>query len=769
VSRQSFQFEDDVRRAAEAVWGLKPGECQPTWYLNDPVLHELDGIAELRDMTHVIMATTDTGLAKVKSDVAKLNAAARQETGKRNLPVEKWLITEQQLHAEHVKYAREHNVKLLTLAQFRNRFFDGLDYITKRRRAPFGSARNLVDGSVTVPDDEYVELPMVGVNWTAQGWRPGSPVDLRAVADRLVQGEWFVLLGPFGAGKSLTTRQLFYDLSDRARHLNHSQGVPVAINLREHWGALYGDEVLERHARSIGLTRREDLTIAWRAGIVCLLLDGFDEVASQAIARPTDRNWTQQARFEALNAVRDLVGNLPSGSGLLVSGRDHYFDDGWEMEHALGLTGRAYSIVRLEEFTEDQATEYLARHGAITRLPDWLPRKPLILGYLAHRGLLPEVLKIDGSRGFGFVWDQFLDLICEREAQLDRAAMDPRTVRRVLERLAAVARSTSSGAGPLTSLDIAESYRAETGDAAGEGVLMQLQRLPGLTPREQDPTARSFVDLDLLSALQGSAVARAVTEGDASVADRRWLDGLTPHGVHMAAHILREHGFDAATVLASSTRFAEARAEAPGKDQLAADCLAVALELARDTGELDARSLSLSGVAFCDLDLEDLRVLNLSITDSVIETILVDRTLAQSTLRIANTEIGRMVGVPSEEGLPMGIFVGCSVTAFDDTSTNAALLRLNLSPSMKALMTVLRKLYMQAGRGRRLNALTRGLPSGSVTDAVAPILDALEAEGLVHVVGEVAHPVRRQSARVQRILAAGGLSDDPLVVRIRSL
>jgi hypothetical protein len=117
----------------------------------------------------------------------------------------------------------------------------------------------------------------------------------------------------------------------------------------------------------------------------------------------------------------------------------------------------------------------------------------------------------------------------------------------------------------------------------------------------------------------------------------------------------------------------------------------------------------------------------------------------------------------------MGMFVGCSVTAFDDTSTNAALLRLNLPPSMKALMTVLRKLYMQAGGGRKLNALTRGLPSGAVTDAVAPILDALEAEGLVHVAGEVAHPVRRQSARVQRILAAGGLSDDPLVVRIGSL
>ena len=40
---------------------------------------------------------------------------------------------------------------------------------------------------------------------------------------------------------------------------------------------------------------------------------------------------------------------------------------------------------------------------------------------------------------------------------------------------------------------------------------------------------------------------------------------------------------------------------------------------------------------------------------------------------------------------------------------------------------------------------------------------------LVHVAGEVAHPVRRQSARAQRILAAGGLSDDPLAVRIGNM
>ncbi len=768
MSRDSFAFEAAVRQAAEAIWGLAPGDCQPAWYVADPMLHELDGLAELRDMTHVVMATQNTKLDKVRSDVLKLDAAAKYETRRRGLPTEKWLITELQLAAEHVKYAREHGVKLMTLEQFRNRFFDAEEYVQKRRRAPFGSARNLVDGSITVPEDEYVDLPLIEMNWTRDGWHGLGSVSLDGVANEIAGGEWFVLVGPFGAGKSLTTRELFFKLVDRLNKTRRESPVPVPVpvNLREHWGALFGDEILSRHARAIGLANKDDLTVAWRSGIACLLLDGFDEVASQAIARPTDRNWTRQIRNEALSGVRDLVTQLPSGSGLLMCGRDHYFDDPDEMRQALGLVGRRYRILRVEEFDEVQAMRFLARHGSDSPLPDWLPRKPLILGYLAHHDLLADVLKIDGSQGFGFVWDQFLDLICEREAQHQRSGMDPRTVRRVLERLASIARATSSGVGPITGLDIAEAYRGETGDAAGEAVLMQLQRLPGLTQREQDPTARSFVDQDLLEALAGSAVARAIVEADKSIAERRWLAGIGRRGASVASHILQTQGYTAETVVAAAARFSEARADGSGQHQLAADCLAVAVAMARDKGDLDCRGLTLDEVAFGELDLEGLRVLDLLIRESMIDLLAVDRAIQESTVRIAASTIGRVTGVPSLSGLPDGVAVQCAIEAFDDASTNAALLRLNLPASIKALLTVLRKLYVQAGAGRKLGALTRGLPDGKVCEAVPRVLQALEAEGLVYVTGEIAHPVRRQTARVQRILAAGGLSDDPLVARL---
>ena len=106
--RKNMTFEAEVRRVAEAVWNLMPGECQPTHYPDDPVVREIDGIARLRDVTHLIMATTSTRLDKVKDDVKKLLSAETIERT-RAPAVSKWLITQNQLDAQHVELARKSN------------------------------------------------------------------------------------------------------------------------------------------------------------------------------------------------------------------------------------------------------------------------------------------------------------------------------------------------------------------------------------------------------------------------------------------------------------------------------------------------------------------------------------------------------------------------------------------------------------------------------------------------------------------------------------
>lgn len=764
-------FEDRVRRVAEAVWRLEPGGCQPEWYRGDPVLHELDGIARLPDITHLLMATVDTKLQKVKEDVDKLLAAVKIER-KRGVPTKQWLITEKQLNAEHVNHCRSHGVEILTLEQFRDRSFNGRDYLSKRRTAAFGSARNLRDNTVTIPEDEYVDVPMTrgGALGTSQSSATKvEDVTLDWLTDSLLSGEAFVLVGPFGAGKSLTARQVFMHLSERFTS-GREEIVPLAINLREHWGALYADEILERHARSLGFSPREGLTVAWRSGLTCLILDGFDEVATQTIARANDRNVMRQVRFEALQAVRDMVRNAPQGTGILLCGRDHYFDTPEEMVHALGLSGRAPRVVRVGEFTEGQAATFLKKHGAPEQLPDWLPRKPLFLAYLAHQHLLETILKIDGSRGFGYAWDSFLDIVCKREAELDRAVMDPATIRRVLERLSCFARATPQGNGAISSVDLAEAYTKETGDTPGEGVLMQLQRLPGLTPREQDPAARSFVDEDLLQALQGAAVARAIAEPKHDLTDRKWNSPLRTNGLSMAAYRLEKARHTSAGVFEIALRITRESGSRLNLYQLAADCLLVAIALNSQFDKLVGRDEVFAEAVIDELDLEEQHVDRITLKACYLSQLVVGPAIAAESPLFEDCIVDRVTGVPSRDGLPPRKFINCEFGAFDDASTNAAILKLDVSPGLKALLTILRKLYMQAGGGRQLAALRRGLPGGGeVHKRIEPALKLLEREGMVTIVGNVAHPVRRHASRVHKILAGGDLSADALVHDARDL
>ncbi|MFA6229985.1 MAG: hypothetical protein WC617_07375, partial [Rhodanobacter sp.] len=350
--KANMTFEAEVRQIAEAVWNMEPGSCQPMHYPSDPVVREIDGIARLRDVTHLLMVTTSTRLDKVKGDCQKLKSA---EAIERNTApaISKWLITQKQLDAEHVEFARKQNVKVITLKHFQRRFFDAPKYLAMRARSAFGSARNPRDESIAIPDDAYVSLPMRVAADSNRGnsGLSGKAITLPQICARILAGEMVVLRAPFGAGKSLTTREVFKLLvaeqSDDA-----TQPIPLALNLREHWGENHFDEMLDRHARGVGYAPREDLVVAWRAGMCCLLLDGYDEVAAQTLVRTADKNFMREARRHALGGVRDFTQKMPASVGVFICGRDQYFDSEVELANSLGIVGRKYLIVDLGEFDE---------------------------------------------------------------------------------------------------------------------------------------------------------------------------------------------------------------------------------------------------------------------------------------------------------------------------------------------------------------------------------------------------------------------------------
>lgn len=768
----TLEFEAEVRRMVEAIWGLEPGECQPTHYPNDPVVKELDGIARLRDVTHLFMVTTSTRLEKAKADIRKLCQAEKLESSKA-ATVSKWLITDKQLDAQHIEEAKKHNVNAITFNQLKQRAFDGRSYINKRGMAAFGSARDPLNNTITITGDPYIQLPMTSTE-TIQSRKTRNiekiekPITIDEICKKINDGEIVVLTAPFGSGKSLTTYEIFKKLA-KHYHKDETNRTPLCLNLREHWGQEYFDEILERHARSIGFQRKEDVVSAWRAGLTCLLLDGFDELASQTIVRKDAKNFMLESRRAALTGVRDFLTKVPLGTGVLICGRDHYFDNEDELKHSLGLTGKKYTYIKLKEFTEDGANIFLKKYDINAELPDWLPKKPLILSYLVQQNLIKEILEIDINEGYGFAWDEFIRKITERESELERAAMDATTLRNVMERLAFFARTMPSGTGPITGNDLASAYQLETEQSAGEGVLAQLQRLPGLTQRDQEAGARAFVDLDMLNALQGGAMYRYIS-GQFNYNGPSPLSAIQSRASDVAAYLLKTNEATSALPISIVERLSK-EPESQTNNQLSADCITIAIAMSvEENNELDFRNIETKHAHFEVIDLEEARIKNISFNNCIINEVKVSSASTTKGIKFTSCLISKISGVANKAGLPSGMFdESCEIANYDNMNTNTAVMHSDLEPQVKALLTIIRKLYKQYGAGRKISALTRGITIKDVSNYIPQVLELMIKHEFARVYNNVVHPVRKNTNRAEQILHAPSISMDDLVIAVKSI
>ena len=196
-----------------------------------------------------------------------------------------------------------------------------------------------------------------------------------------------------------------------------------------------------------------------------------------------------------MEAVRRLIREHPTESGLLLAGRAHFFDSAAERRGALGLPNNSIEF-SLTEFTDEQIRIYLRRVGLERTVPAWLPSRPLLLGYLAAKGLLDDVANKktkDEELGPCEGWDFLLDRIAAREAEIE-AGIDGSTVRRILERLATKVRVAQGGVGALNQDAIMEAFSEVCGYKPDERGMVLLQRLPGLGVDREEEDSRAFVD-----------------------------------------------------------------------------------------------------------------------------------------------------------------------------------------------------------------------------------------------------------------------------------
>ena len=324
-------FENEVRRVARALW-------PEARYSGAITLEgrERDGIFETEECVHLLEATTSRRLDKAKQDVGKLAAlVSRLNRDSRHKAVRAWFVTRDEPTADQRQAATKHKLFLtvLSFSQFQARLIDVRAYLAARDNYAFGSVRDPVTGNLK-PAADYVPMAL------AESGQPNiqTPDD---VVRALEKGKRVVLLGDYGAGKSMTLRYIHRKLEAR-----YQKGLcphfPVYLNLRDHYGQTDPAEILERHARVIGFERPAHLVRAWRAGYVLLLLDGFDEVTGLSIQGLWRK--LRDNRYRAMEPVRRLVSEHPNGLGLAITGRAHFFDSDAERRSALATTGYLESV-----------------------------------------------------------------------------------------------------------------------------------------------------------------------------------------------------------------------------------------------------------------------------------------------------------------------------------------------------------------------------------------------------------------------------------------
>lgn len=327
-------FEEKVRDVARFRW-----DC-------DAVTETIAGVkcdCVLKPSSEewiLVEITKERNLKKVRTDVAKLTSVRSVQMGKFIL-CRCYIVLEDSPTDSMRACGRESNIKVVSLEEFQNEFFNYSNYVYIRRQKQFGSLVDLLTGEPE--DNKYV-------NVTYQESKSGLSYSINQLAKLLREGKRIVLKGDYGLGKSRCIKQLFDQISSDTANYPYV----FAINLRDQWGMRRGIEILRRHFEDLGMDGKNFIKSFTRPNSI-YLLDGFDEIGSQSWS--SDMRIMEIYRANAVQAVKDLIWRVRGG--ILISGRGQYFNSDDEMCRSLGLNREETIILECRpEFLEDEILKY---------------------------------------------------------------------------------------------------------------------------------------------------------------------------------------------------------------------------------------------------------------------------------------------------------------------------------------------------------------------------------------------------------------------------
>lgn len=694
----------------------------------------------------VVEISKERTLAKLRTDLAKF-ATVRPYFISLDIFPRCFFITQED-PTDALKAAGEaHKVQVFSVYQFMDWMFALGQYHHLRKAQPFGSSVNLYSGK---PDeDEYVP-----VDYISDG---GESYDTERITLELVAGKTIVLIGDFGSGKSRCAREVFNKLieGDASRYL-----FPVAINLRENWGLKRATELITRHFEDLGMGRQvpDVMKIAFAKSTI-YLLDGFDEIGAQTWSDDPTR--LVEIRKESLAAVKDVI--TRAQGGILVAGREHYFNDDAELLQCLGVDRKSFVLLRCQqEVTAEQFAKMVGSPVPGKVPPDWVPRKPLLAKII--REIDPSLRDSMFESGTGQVdfWDLLIDGFCTREARI-RSILEPTIIRELYGKIGRLCRSTKTRLGPLSIKSINDAFESVTGRPPTDESAIVLQRLPGLGRIGAESLDRQFVDQYILDGLQAEDVLRVYSEQDQSALQEKWAHAIGQFGAfYISTRIESTKQVPSVVAFIKRHKLSENR--------IVLSDLISSLYLC-DGPASNFIGWELSDGSFQSVDFGNGQVDGIHFKSCYFEQVDLTDAAPQNTT-LLSCVIGRMAGVGSQENLP-DWFQNCAVEAFQDFKTLTALRKGKFSTAQTFLLASLRKLFLQPGAGRKRSSMFKGfgdIESKRISEKVLGLLKnekfCTEHPGKAE---QLYIPNRSMTARAKAILNQMTQSNDPLWKRASAL
>lgn len=696
-------------------------------------------IKKRSDYWIIIEVSKEDELEKLRTDIAKV-AAVRPYLFSQNIYSECYFVCNHPTEQMRVT-GKGDNMYVMSVDELRGLLLGYDLYFDLRSKLPFGSAINRQSGGRD--NSEYVNVEYSSID----GKRSYTVSD---ISELLLRGEKVVLLGEYGTGKSRCIQETFFALrKDAVTHWRF----PISIDLRENWGVLRGQELLRRHFADLGASDIGESTLRLLGSKrIILLIDGFDEIASQT--------WSdnpvilRKIRRHSLAAVSDLLSRVKCG--VLITGREHYFNSSDEMFQCIGLNPAGTHVLKCaQEFTESQIQQYLKRLKSMPIVPDWLPKRPVICQVLTD--LDPAVLHdlVTNETGEVRFWNAAIQAVCEREASI-KSILDAAVIKDVLVGLARQTRTKPRDVGPLSIEEINNVFKVVTGAPPNDESAVILQRLPLLGRVEAQSSDRQFVDNYFLDGLRAEDICREVFRQEESILSEKWCNPLRPFGIRVLSYEI--------ALSADMTGFIRfLRRACTGPNRVLGGDLVSAILSAHD-GTFAFNGISLSESHISSLDISGSRLSGIEISNSVINELVIAEA-NPTDVRISDCLIGKVDGVSEAAGLPQWMLRN-EVGEYVRVNTVTRIKQAKLSSEQKVFVAIIKKTFFQPGSGRKEEALLRGLDSMKLKRSSEKILKLLCREGLLKKApgkeGLLYIPQREYTRRMAEILKELTLSQDEL-------